>query len=82
MNTILEIHRSFYSLVHNTFSMDSGFVASLDKACRKFVNKNFDNSNTVPKCPEFLARHVDNILKNSSKSVDVDLNDALNDVVI
>ena len=36
VNTILEVHRKYNALVLVTFNNDSGFVASLDKACGKF----------------------------------------------
>jgi hypothetical protein len=35
VQTILEVHRKFNALVITAFNNDSGFVASLDKACGK-----------------------------------------------
>ena len=33
VSTILEVHRKYNALVLTAFNNDSGFVASLDKAC-------------------------------------------------
>ena len=33
VSTILEVHRKYNALVLTSFNNDSGFVASLDKAC-------------------------------------------------
>lgn len=40
VNTILEVHKKYNSLVLTAFNNDSGFVAALDKACGKFINSN------------------------------------------
>jgi cullin 1 len=37
VQTILEVHRKFNALVITAFNNDSGFVASLDKACGELV---------------------------------------------
>ena len=36
VSTILEVHRKYNALVLTAFNNDSGFVASLDKACGEF----------------------------------------------
>merc|ERR1711936_418300 len=40
VNTILDVHKKYNTLVLTAFANDSGFVASLDKACGKFINNN------------------------------------------
>ena len=35
VSTILDVHRKYNALVMTAFNNDSGFVASLDKACGK-----------------------------------------------
>ena len=40
VSTILGVHRKYNNLVMTAFNNDSGFVASLDKACGKFINNN------------------------------------------
>ena len=38
VDTILEIHRKYHSLVSQAFDNDSGFATSLDRAASNFVN--------------------------------------------
>ena len=40
VSTILDVHKKYNALVLTSFQNDSGFVASLDKACGKFINTN------------------------------------------
>lgn len=40
VETILKVHAKYNDLVAKAFKNDSGFVASLDKACRRFINEN------------------------------------------
>jgi cullin 1 len=83
VTTILEVHRKYNALVLTAFDNDAGFVASLDKACGKFIN-----SNAVTKCvagstksPELLAKFCDLLLKKSSKNPEeAELEDTLNQV--
>ena len=66
------------------FTNDSGFVASLDKACGKFINNNSvtKHANASSKSPELLAKYCDHLLKKSSKNPeDAELEDTLNQVV-
>ena len=37
VSTILEVHRKYNALVLTAFNNDSGFVASLDKACGESI---------------------------------------------
>ncbi len=66
------------------FTNDSGFVASLDKACGKFINNNSVTRkvNASSKSPELLAKYCDHLLKKSSKNPEeAELEDTLNQVV-
>ena len=66
------------------FNNDSGFVASLDKACGKFINNNSvtRKANASSKSPELLAKYCDHLLKKSSKNPEeAELEDTLNQVV-
>jgi len=58
VQTILEVHRKFNALVITAFNNDSGFVASLDKACGKFINNNAVTRlvSQSSKSPELLAK--------------------------
>ena len=84
MSTILEVHKKYNALVLTAFNNDSGFVASLDKACGKFINNNAvtKTANASSKSPELLAKYCDHLLKKSSKNPEeAELEDTLNQVV-
>jgi len=84
VQTILEVHRKFDSLVIRAFNRDGGFVASLDKACGKFINNNNVTkiAQTSNKSPELLAKYCDALLKKSSKNPeDAELEDTLNQIM-
>lgn len=85
VQTILEIHRKYQALVATAFCNDAGFVESLDKACRKFINNNGVTraANMSSKSPELLARYCDLLLKKSAKNPEeAELEDTLNQVMI
>ncbi len=68
----------------DAFNNDSGFVASLDRACTTFINKNSvtTKANSSSKSPELLAKYCDHLLKKSSKNPEeAELEDTLNQVV-
>lgn len=83
MQTILEVHRKYNSLVLTAFKNDTGFVAALDKACGRFINNNSvtKHPNSSSKSPELLAKYCDLLLKKSSKNPEeAELEDTLNQV--
>ena len=88
VSTILEVHRKYNNLVLTAFTNDCGFVASLDKACGKFINNNSVTKNTSStsnssKSPELLAKYCDHLLKRNVKNPEeAELEDTLNQVVI
>jgi len=84
VQTILEVHRKFDSLVLRAFNRDQGFVASLDKACGRFINNNnvTKTAGNTTKSPELLAKYCDALLKKSSKNPEeAELEDTLNQVM-
>ena len=84
VSTILDVHRKYNALVMTAFNNDSGFVASLDKACGKFINNNSvtKRANASSKSPELLAKYCDLLLKKSSRNPEeAELEDTLNQVV-
>lgn len=82
VEALLAIHSNYLDVVNNSFRSEAGFLASLDKACRAFVNKNKATGESASKCPELLAKHADGLLKKSNKSAEEsNLEDALNQVV-
>ncbi|KAG2180824.1 hypothetical protein INT43_008403, partial [Umbelopsis isabellina] len=79
VDALLEVHKKYNELVQTAFSGEAGFVASLDKACREFVNRNQVCKTSTSKSPELLARFCDSLLKKSSKNPEEnELEDVLN----
>lgn len=68
ISAILDVHRKFDSIVINTFNKDSGCVAALDEACRRFINNNAVTQAANSKLSKLLAKFCDLLLKTSSKN--------------
>lgn len=84
IETILSVHKKYHSLVKDQFKSEIGFVAALDKASSKFINKNavIDKSNDPNKSPELLAAYCHILLKKSNKNLEeAELEEALNDML-
>lgn len=82
VDALLEVHRKNSETVTRSFRGEAGFVASLDKACREFVNRNAATGTSTTKSPELLAKHADMLLrKNNKMAEEEDLEGALNRVV-
>jgi len=86
VTTILNVHKKYTRLIQEAFASEPGFVATLDKACVKVINKNAVTEmgdNTSTKSPELLAKYCDMLLKKSSKNPEeVELEEALTQVMI
>lgn len=84
VETLLRVHKKYNDLVTNSFKADPGFVAALDKACRRFVNDNaVTKKEGTAKSPELLAKYCDNLLKKSPKNPDeAEILELLNDVML
>ncbi|ESK95046.1 hypothetical protein Moror_13936 [Moniliophthora roreri MCA 2997] len=83
VDALLEVHQKNSETVTRSFRGEAGFVASLDKACREFVNRNAATGNSNAKSPELLAKHTDLLLrKNNKMAEEGDLEGALNRVMI
>lgn len=82
VDALLEVHQKNSETVTRSFRGEAGFVASLDKACRDFANRNAATGNSNTKSPELLAKHADLLLrKNNKLAEEGDLEGALNRVV-
>ena len=82
VDALLEVHKKNSETVTRSFKGEAGFVASLDKACREFVNRNAATGTSNSKSPELLAKHADLLLrKNNKLAEEDDLEVALNRVV-
>ncbi|TFY59045.1 hypothetical protein EVJ58_g6024 [Rhodofomes roseus] len=83
VDALLEVHSKNSETVTRSFRGEAGFVASLDKACREFVNRNDATGTSTTKSPELLAKHADALLrKNNKMAEEEDLEGALNKVMV
>lgn len=83
VDALLEVHKKNSDTVNRSFRAEAGFVASLDKACREFVNRNAATGPSHTKSPELIAKHTDLLLrKNNKVAEEGDLEGALNRVMI
>jgi cullin 1 len=81
-DALLGVYTKFSSLAVENFKGEAGFNASLDKACREFVNRNAVCSAGSSKSAELLAKYTDTILRKISKSnEDEEMEVLLNGVV-
>ncbi|CAG8733875.1 28555_t:CDS:2, partial [Racocetra persica] len=82
VDALLEVHSKYNDMVTTAFRGEAGFVASLDKACREFVNRNKVCKASTSKSPELLARFCDSLLRKSSKNPEEnDLEEVLNNIM-
>jgi len=82
VDALLDVHKKNSDTVTRSFRGEAGFVASLDKACREFVNRNAATGPSNSKSPELIAKHADLLLrKNNKLAEEGDLEGALNRVV-
>jgi cullin 1 len=81
---LLKVFGKYNELVVAGFKNDLGFVTSLDKACRRYINNNAvcAAAKSASKSPELVARFTDQLLKKSNKSADPsEIERVLDDVV-
>jgi len=72
VDALLAVHGKNHGLVQRAFKGEPGFVASLDKACREFVNRNKACGSSSSKSPELLSKYSDGLLRKSNKSAEED----------
>ncbi|KAK0491562.1 Cullin [Armillaria novae-zelandiae] len=83
VDALLEVHQKNSETVTRSFRGEAGFAASLDKACREFVNRNAATGSSSTKSPELIAKHADMLLrKNNKMAEEGDLESALNRVMV
>lgn len=95
VNILLRVFRKYSELIRIAFKNDGGFVASLDKACRVFVNENAVTKGgegpktpgkkqiQVAKTPQILSKYCDLILKKGPTHIsdEAQMDATLNDIV-
>jgi len=69
--------------VTNAFNGDTGFLASLDKACEQFINNNSVTDEAGrQKSPELVARYCNLLLRKAEKNLEeAELQEKLKKVV-
>ncbi|KAF8207656.1 Cullin-domain-containing protein [Mycena galopus ATCC 62051] len=82
VDALLGVHEKNAATVARSFKGEAGFAAALDKACREFVNRNAATGTSAARSPELLAKHADMLLRKSNKEGDIDLEGALNRVMV
>lgn len=70
VSAIIRVHQDGDRMIAKAFQSDSGFHASLDKACRSYINKNQLTSISPSRGPELLAKFVDGVLKKNTRNTD------------
>jgi cullin 1 len=82
VDALSEVHEKHSETVIRSFRDEAGFVASLDNACREFVNRNAATRSMNARSPGLLATHADLLLrKNNKLAKEDDLEVALERVV-
>ena len=57
-------------IITKSFDSEAGFFASLDKACRVYMNQNQATGVSASRSPELLAKFIDALLKKHSRGGD------------
>lgn len=81
VQALLDIHARHAKTVKTQFDGEAGFFASLDKACAECTNRNAAAKDNPRQSALLLARHVDTILRGSTRLADFDLGVTVNGVV-
>jgi len=78
------VYRKFHDFVTGPFKGEAGFIAALDKACRRFINTNAVTEllKDPRRSPELIAKYSDQLLQKSNKDASFQvLEPLLNDIV-
>jgi cullin 1 len=81
---LLTVYRKFHEFVNGPFKGEAGFIAALDKACRRFINTNAVTEllKDPRRSPELIAKYSDQLLQKSNKDSNFTvLEPLLNDIV-
>lgn len=82
VNALLEILIPNRNLVDHVFEGDSGFVLSLNNACREFFNHNEVCKTDSTRSPELLAKYTDTLLKHGKISEKADLDASFDHIMM
>jgi cullin 1 len=70
VDSLLTVYKFYYEMVFTRFKNLAGFMGSLDKACRYYINHNEICSSNSSKSPEILVKYTDAVLKKSAKNAE------------
>jgi cullin 1 len=76
----LKVQRKHLETVSRSLRGKVGFAASLDEACREFINRNAATGTSNSKSPELLPKHAELLLR-KNKLAEGNLDGALNRAV-
>ncbi|CUA72987.1 Cullin-1 [Rhizoctonia solani] len=68
VDTIFAVYYKNKDILNRKFDCEAGFAASLDRACRHFVNLNAVTGTSYIISPELLVRYTDVLLRTNSAS--------------
>ena len=75
VDALSDMCRKHSDIVTQSFRGEAGFVVSLNRACRRFVNRNDATQRSSARSAESLAKHADFLLRNGNKHGEGDVND-------
>jgi len=81
VDALSEVCRKHSVIVMQSFRGEVGFVASLNRACKRFVNRNAATQFSSARSAELLAKHADLLLRSCNKRGEEDAEGPLNGVV-
>ncbi|CAF3741694.1 unnamed protein product [Rotaria sp. Silwood1] len=85
VETIIDIHTKFLKLVKDVFNNEQSFIATLDRACAKFINNNVvtTTADTTTKSAELLAQYCNILLRKGNRIVEeIDLEEKFNQIMV
>lgn len=80
VDTIFEIWHKYSEIAVQSFYKNVGFAASVERACKKFINMDAVTKDSLHDSPELLVDYADDILHNRTMTQD-EVEYALNKVV-
>ncbi|KAK0436828.1 Cullin [Desarmillaria tabescens] len=69
VDALLEVRTRYLAFVAQNLKGDPACMASIDKACRDFVNKNATTGTSTNVSPELLVKYADLVLRKNNKLV-------------
>ncbi|KAF9005696.1 Cullin-domain-containing protein [Hymenopellis radicata] len=81
VDALLEVHHENSETVMRRFNSNALFAASLDNACREFVNRNGVTGSSSTKSAELISKHADMLLRKTNKMAEEDLELALDRIM-